>query len=105
MLTALLSLLAEAARFVIGHFMILQGVLRLAQSRLVMGGDLRSFTVEMYTPGEIVDGRRSYDAETATHALHAATAWINEADHNATHLRVVGDDGTIMFDKLVAEAA
>jgi hypothetical protein len=70
-----------------------------------MRPDLPSFTVEMYTPGKIVDGRRSYDAETATDALYAAKAWINAADHNATRLRVVGADGTIVFDKPVAEAA
>ncbi len=59
--------------------------------------------VEMYTPGEIVDGRRSYGAETATDALFAARAWITDGSHNATRLRVVDDDGTIIFDKLVAE--
>jgi hypothetical protein len=67
--------------------------------------DFRSFTVEMYTPGEIVDGRRSYGAETARDALLAAKAWIDDGNHNATRLRVVDVDGTIMFDKPVAELA
>jgi hypothetical protein len=65
--------------------------------------DFRSFTVEMYAPGEIVDGRRSYSAETTMDALLAAKAWIADSNHNATRLRVVDVDGTIMFDKPVAE--
>jgi hypothetical protein len=39
-----------------------------AQSRLAMAPNL---TVEIYTPGEIVDSRRSYIAETAEGALLA----------------------------------
>jgi hypothetical protein len=68
-----------------------------------MDPNLPFLTVEMYTPGEIVDGRRSYDAETAKDALLAAKAWIADGSHNATRLRVIDDDGTTIFDKLVAE--
>jgi hypothetical protein len=66
--------------------------------------DLASFTVEMYTPGEIVDGRRSYIAVSAAAALLAANLWINESTHNATRCRVVDVDGAIMSDTPVAEA-
>jgi hypothetical protein len=68
-----------------------------------MAPNLPFLTVEMYTPGEIVDGRRSYDVVTVAGALFAAKAWITDGSHNATRLRVVDDDGTTIFDKLVAE--
>jgi hypothetical protein len=60
-------------------------------------------TVEMYTPGEIVDSRRSYTAETAKGALFAGKAWITDGNHTATRLRVVDDCGTIIFDQPVIE--
>jgi hypothetical protein len=62
-----------------------------------------NLTLEMYTPGEIVDSRRSYPAETAKGALLAAKAWIAEGRHNATRLRVVDDGGTVMFDQPVTQ--
>jgi hypothetical protein len=57
----------------------------------------------IYAPGEIVDGRRSYSAETATDALHAAKAWIADGSHNATRLRVIDDGGAIILDRPLAE--
>ena len=36
-----------------------------------MASDLPLFIVEMYTPGEIVEARRTFDAETAADALLA----------------------------------
>jgi hypothetical protein len=68
-----------------------------------MASDLPLFMVEMYTPGEIVEARRPFGAETAADALLAAKGWINDSRHNATNVRVVDPDGTILFDKLVAE--
>jgi hypothetical protein len=73
-----------------------------AQSRLAMAPNL---TVEIYTPGEIVDSRRSYTAETAKDALLAAKTWITDGNHIATRLRVVDDGGTVMFDELVTLVA
>jgi hypothetical protein len=68
------------------------------QSRLAMAPNL---TVELYTPGEIVDSRRSYAAETAKGALLSAKAWITNEDHTATRLRVLDDSGTVMLDQPV----
>lgn len=67
-----------------------------------MATNLPFLTVEMYTPGEIVDARRSYSADTAADALIAASRWINDGSHDATRVRVIDGDGTIMFDQLVA---
>jgi hypothetical protein len=69
-------------------------------SRLAMAPNL---TLEIYTPGEIVDSRRSYTAETAKGALLAAKAWIADGNHTATRLRVLDDDGTVLFDQIVTE--
>ena len=60
------------------------------------------FTLEMYTPGEIVESRRSLVAGTFTDALNGSKAWISS--HNATHLRVVDEQGTVVFDKPVASS-
>jgi hypothetical protein len=68
------------------------------QSRLAMAPIL---TVELYTPGEIVDSRRSYTAETAKGALLAAKAWLADGNHTATRLRVLDDSGTVVFDQPV----
>lgn len=61
------------------------------------------FIVEMYTPGEIVEARKQFTAETAENALLTAKDWINDSAHNATSLRVVDRDGIILFDKLVSD--
>jgi hypothetical protein len=55
----------------------------------VVAADLPLFMVEMYTPGEIVEARRPFSAETATEASLAAKGWINDSRHNATNFRVV----------------
>ena len=68
-----------------------------------MASDLPLFMVEMYTPGEIVEVRKPFGAETSADALLAAKGWFNDSRHNATNVRVVDPDGTILFDKLVAE--
>jgi hypothetical protein len=68
----------------------------------VVAADLPVFIVEMYTPGEIVEARRSFLAETAADALLAARGWINYRDHNATNFRIVDVNGTIMLDRPVA---
>ena len=57
----------------------------------------------MYTPGEIVEARKPLGAETAADVLLTAKEWISDSRHNATNFRVVDLDGTILFDKLVAE--
>ena len=59
--------------------------------------------VEMYTPGEIVEARRPFGAQTPAEALLIAKAWINDSEHNATNFRVVDRDGTILFDQLVKD--
>ena len=61
------------------------------------------FIVEMYTPGEIVEARKQFIAETAENALLTAKDWINDSAHNATSFRVVDRDGIILFDKLVTD--
>jgi hypothetical protein len=58
-------------------------------------------TVELYTPGEIVDSRRSYTTETSKGALLAAKAWLADVNHTATRLRVLDDSGTVVFDQPV----
>jgi len=65
--------------------------------------DLPLFIVEMYSPGEIVDSRRSFSAENIESALEDARPWINDSAHNATSFRVVDRDGAAVFDKLVTE--
>ena len=69
----------------------------------VVAADLPVFIVEMYTPGEIVEARRPFSAETAADALVAAEGWINDRRNDATNFRVVDLDGAIVFDKLVAD--
>lgn len=59
--------------------------------------------VEMYTPGEIVEARKPFSAETAADALRAAMGWISDGGHDATSVRIVDILGTIMFDKPVAK--
>jgi hypothetical protein len=65
--------------------------------------NLQQFTIEIYTPGEIVEARRTFGAVYAADALLAAKGWINDRQHNATSFRVVDVDGTILFDKLITE--
>jgi hypothetical protein len=60
-----------------------------------------NLTVELYTPGKIVDSRRSYTADTAKGAVLAANAWIIDGNHTATGPRVLDDDGTVLFDQPV----
>ena len=71
--------------------------------RKVVVADLSVFIVEMYTPDEIVEARKPFNAETAADALLAAKAWINDSRHNATNFRVIDPDGTVKFDKLVTD--
>jgi hypothetical protein len=59
----------------------------------VMAIDLPLFIVEMSTPGEIVEARRCWRPRSAS------TIEVT----NATNFRVVDRDGTIVFDKLVAD--
>jgi hypothetical protein len=66
----------------------------------VVVADPHVFIVEMYTPGEIVEARRPFDAETAADALMNAETWINNGEHNSTNFRVVDLDGTILIDSL-----
>jgi hypothetical protein len=68
-----------------------------------VAADLPLFIVEMYTPGEIVETRRTFSAETATAALRAAMGWISDGGHDATSVRIVDNIGTIMFDTPVAK--
>jgi hypothetical protein len=68
-----------------------------------MAADFPLFIVEMYTPGEIVEARRPFSAKTAADALLAAKGWIHDRRNDATHFRVVDLDGTIIFDKAVAD--
>ena len=70
-----------------------------------MAADLSLFTIEMYTPGEIVEARRSFSAETATAALRAAMGWINDGGHDATSVRIVDTVGTILFVAVLANNA
>ena len=68
-----------------------------------MAADLPLFIIEMYTPGEIVDSRRSFGAENIEAALADAKPWIKDSLHNATSFRVVDSDGATLFDKLVTD--
>jgi hypothetical protein len=71
--------------------------------REIVAADLPQFIVELYTPGEIIEARRSFGAETVADALQAAKTWINDKTHFATNFRVVDSDETIVVDKLVAD--
>jgi hypothetical protein len=71
--------------------------------REVVAADLPLFIVEMYSPGEIVDSRRSFSADNLESALEDAKPWINDRGHNATRFRVVDRDGATVFDKLVTD--
>jgi hypothetical protein len=64
-----------------------------------MPADLPLFIVEVYTPGEIVEARRSFSAATATEALLVAKAWLGDSSHDATNLRVVDREGRVMLDR------
>lgn len=66
-----------------------------------MVADLSVFVVEMYTLGEIVEARKSFDAASATDALVIAKAWLIGSEHNATNFRVVDLAGTILIDRLM----
>lgn len=68
-----------------------------------MAPDLPVFMVETHTPGDIVESRRPFGAESAADALRAAKGWINDRRHDAKNFRVVDLDGTVLFDKLVAD--
>ena len=69
----------------------------------VVSANLPLFIVEMYSPGEIVDSRRSFRAENVESALEDAKPWINDSGHNATSFRVVDRDGATVLDKLVTD--
>jgi len=71
--------------------------------REVVATNLSLFIVEMYTPDEIVEARRSFSAENIESALEDAKPWINDSGHNATSFRVVDRDGVTVFDKLVTD--
>jgi hypothetical protein len=66
-----------------------------------MVADLSVFVVEMYTPGEIVEARKPFDAVSAADALIVAKAWMIDSEHYATNFRVVDLGGTILIDRLV----
>ena len=68
-----------------------------------MANEPSVFIVEIYSPGEIVEARRTFSAETATDALRAAMGWINDSGHNAIWFRIVDTVGKIMFDEPVAK--
>jgi hypothetical protein len=76
---------------------------RAGQGHEVVVAELPVFIVEMYTPGEIVEARRPFSAQTAGDALLTARVWINDSEHNAINFRVIDLDGTIIFDELVAD--
>jgi hypothetical protein len=78
-------------------------LLYMHNGREVVAADLPLFIVEMYSPGEIVDSRRSFSADNLESALEDAKPWINDRGHNATRFRVVDRDGATVFDKLVTD--
>jgi hypothetical protein len=51
----------------------------------------------MYTPGEIVESRRSLTARTFKDALNFRTHGLNR-----TNVRVVDEHGTVIFDQPLA---
>jgi hypothetical protein len=59
---------------------------------------LATFTVELYTPGEIIESRRSFDAQEAGHALRFAGPWMKDGSHSASHVRVVDDQGVSVLE-------
>jgi hypothetical protein len=67
--------------------------------------DLSLFMVEMYSPGEIVDARRSFRAQNIEAALADAKPWVKDSRHSATSFRVVDSDGATLFDRLVTDFA
>jgi len=62
-----------------------------------VSADLPQFIVQMYEPGEIIQARRSFSAETTADALQAAKAQINDKTHGATNFRIVDSDSTSLW--------
>jgi hypothetical protein len=58
-----------------------------------VAADLPLFMVEMYTPDEIVEARRSFSAASAEDAFLAAIEWISDSEHSATNFRIIAVDG------------
>jgi hypothetical protein len=68
-----------------------------------VAADLPLFIVEMYSPDEIVEARRSFSAASAEDAFSAAKEWISDSGHGATNFRIIAVDGAIVFDKAITE--
>jgi hypothetical protein len=68
-----------------------------------MASNFPLYIIELYSPGEIVLARKPFNAETAAGALLAAKVWIGDRRHDATNLRVVDLDGTIIIDELMTK--
>jgi hypothetical protein len=73
------------------------------KGREVVAANLLLFIVEMYTPDEIVEARRSFSADNIESALENTKPWIHNSGHNAMSFRVVDRDGVTVFDKLVTD--
>jgi hypothetical protein len=56
--------------------------------------------IEVFAPGEIIEDRLPFAAESIADALIGARGWIKDNMHHATHVRIVDLDGTVMFEKL-----
>jgi hypothetical protein len=66
---------------------------------------LSFMTVEFYTPGEIIEGRRSFNVETFPGAVAIAQVWL-EASHEAyisTRFRILDEEGKTLADESLPE--
>jgi hypothetical protein len=81
-------------------------VLCLAQRKIgheVVAADLPLFIVEVYSPDEIAEARRSFSAASAEDAFLVAKKWIRDSEHGAANFRIIAVDGAIVFDKAITE--
>ena len=64
-----------------------------------------SFIVEFYTPDEIIESRRSFNAKNVAGAQLAARHWLARgADPlQASRCRIIDQDGKTILDKPLAE--
>jgi hypothetical protein len=62
-------------------------------------------TVEFYTPGEIVEGCRSFNVETFPGAIAIAQIWLDTSDeaYISTRFRIRNEEGKTLADESLPE--
>jgi hypothetical protein len=62
-------------------------------------------TVEFYTPGEMIEGRRSFNVETFPGAIAVAQVWLDASDeaYISTRFRILDEEGKTLADESLSE--